>query len=171
MTLLCLCICCSSSGQVNERRNLSACSDILSFFEKGTVTFGFDYAFHERWSAGGFASLPVIQERAADMEETEHESGLSENKGSAIEASSGIHPEYGIGISHWPGKYLEGTYLKLLCRCTSGHGADLALGAGYAAKVFRNFGMIVGYEFNALSIARTETNRNGRISINLFYRF
>lgn len=171
MTLLCLCICCSSSGQTNARKNISVYTDILSFFKRGTASIGFDYSFNERWSAGGCISYPIGPDRIRESEEMVHDMSLSGHKYAITETSASLSPEYGISICHWPVKYHEGAYLRLICLCPSGYGTELTLGVGYAINICRHCGVTIGYEFNLLSIDGTDSNRYKRINVSLSYRF
>lgn len=170
MILSCLCICCSSSGQVSKGA-LSVYTEPLKYLKRGTATIGFDYAFDEKWSAEGSASFPFAPGKVRDNEEADHDSSLSWHKNNGIAETGGSYNEYRFGICYWPRMHNDGTFLKLCCSCGTGKGADLMLGAGYAISIWKGSGISIGYETSVISIARNDANGNSDINIRLFYRF
>lgn len=170
MTLFCLYICCSSSGQV-KKEALSIYTEPLQYLRKGSATIGFDYAFDEKWSAEGSASLAFAFRNARDSEEAEHESDLSRHESIGIEGMTDSRNEYRMGICHWAKTHNDGVYMKLCCAFSTGNGADLVLEAGYAIPIWKRSGISIGYEMCLISIARKETYSERDINIRLFYRF
>ncbi|MBR2063512.1 MAG: hypothetical protein IJ971_02310 [Bacteroidales bacterium] len=170
MTLLCLWICCTSYGQV-KKVALSVYTEPLKFLKKGSATIGFDYAFDDQWSTEGSASFPFAIGKGHDSEEADHESGLSGHKSTGVEGLSSSHNEYRMGICYWPQKHNDGSFMKICCTCSTGKGADLLLGVGYAISIWKGSGISFGYEMGLLSIARNDTYSNSDINIRLFYRF
>lgn len=170
MILSCLCICCSSSGQV-KKGALSIYTEPLDYLKRGSATIGFDYAFDEKWSAEGSASFPFAHGRSRDDEEADHDSSLSGHKYDGLAGTGYSGNEYRMGICFWPQMHNDGPFMKLCCLCGTGKGADLVLGIGYAISIWKGCGVSIGYETGVISIARSDANGNNDINLRLFYRF
>lgn len=170
MILSCLCICCSSSGQV-KKGALSIYTEPLDHLKRGSATIGFDYAFDEKWSAEGSTSFPFAHGRSRDDEEADHDSSLSGHKYDGLAGTGYSGNEYRMGICFWPQVHNDGPFMKLCCLCGTGKGADLVLGIGYAISIWKGCGVSIGYETGVISIARSDAYGNNDINLRLFYRF
>ncbi len=168
--IFCLITCVSASGQKSPDAKITLSIDIVSLSVNRTVRIGFHHSVSERWSAGGRIAVQ-IPEHAVDSVRIEHANMLQGREEPEKYIIKSVRPELSVGMRFWSGRFFSGGYTSFSCIYNVFSGADMALGFGYAAGIWKGLGISAGYEIRIKeSLKRGKFDTSG-ITISVNYTF
>ncbi len=156
--LTCLFACIPALGQKTEEFRASLSFDTVPVIADRTVRMDFHHSFSGKWSAGGGMSIQVPAYPETAAEDEEHRSMLA--GGEAKKIAAPMRPEFRMGIRFWPQQFFEGCYIGISCFHSLSSGTDMEIEGGYAARIWGNLGISLGYELKPLEC--TESGKFGR---------
>ncbi len=109
-------------GQESRNAEAAVSLDMASLISRNAIAIRFCHGFQGKWSVDGGFFIPYKNEPDSC-------------------------PEFSLGMRFWPVRHLDGTYLGLGCVYNIMSGACMTAGCGYGIKIWRCFGITIGYEF------------------------
>ncbi len=110
-------------GQQGRSARAAVSLDMVSLISRNAIAIEFCHGFNEKWSADGGFFIPCRN-------------------------STDSCPGFSLGMRYWPRNYLDGVYMGFGCEYSLMSGTGMTARCGYGIKIWRCFGITIGYELN-----------------------
>ncbi len=169
--IVCAFLCISASGRNGPDVKAAATIDITSMITDRNMKIGFSHPFSMNFSAEGSMALQIPWSRKLTPEETGHYSMLTGADEPEKRVIPDLRPEFMMGIRYWPRGFCDGIYMGIYFSHGIKARPDMAVGCGYAFRIWKGLGLTAGYETRVIESLREGIFGTEGITIGINYIF